>query len=134
MTPLKPPSEIPKKAEKTQYDLITVEPSIIDAKARHRPPKPFWKKNKYPLQTRREVIAERRKLVRPLTIEELDLDYLPGIWEPQLMVNEFVLTSISHDSRIMKDEERDENYEAISWYEMQERNEKCAEWLSSSQD
>ncbi len=90
--------------------------------------KPFQKtfRNIYPPITETERIANLRKLLplpKPL---EMETDYLSGIWQPELEIDEFNITCANN----VKEEEVGED----NWFQLHETKEKCWRWLKSIPD
>ena len=98
-------------------------------------PKQYWKKNTYPPKTFKEKIQERRSHLPPPKPSNLETDYLSGIWEPGLMLNEFQITGFGYDSRIAYGNEYPTRPVCtISWYELQDIKTKCNDWLDSCKE
>lgn len=136
------PKRSTSSVSKMQYQLIITDPSKIHQQvlAKMALPKRPWKKNIYPPKTFEERIEDKRAKAAPLPAEYLELDYLPGIWEPQLLIKDFRITSTSVDvgadfdirrPKTTDDEsEIDEKYEPVNWHQLQLSKERCFEWLN----
>jgi hypothetical protein len=99
------------------------------------PPLLKIKRTEYPPRTRREKMLELRKLLPPL---DLETDSLPGMWEPEILNKQFVISGgiPVEEGNIHADDTDEESGgdEEARWCKMNEVKNKCRVWLDNSND
>lgn len=79
-----------------------------------------------------QKIGVLRKLLPPPKPPEMETDYLSGIWQPELDIDDFHITPPTK-AQIRESVQIDEKMK-IDWHRLQDTKDKCKKWLEANPD